>query len=72
MHWLYENINRFMVPMAILLCATSCSVSYFGVVRPRKQGRPPVAFPKWATITAIIVILVCTVLFGMALARIYA
>jgi hypothetical protein len=68
MHWLFENINHFTVPLGIALGLMSVIVG-MTAQRKRKAGIPPPYLSRRVTITMYVVVSVCLVLLGIVLVR---
>jgi hypothetical protein len=67
-HWFYENINHFTVPSAMFLGLFSVFVASTAR-RKRKAGIPPPYFPKIVRAGMLIMVVLFSILFGMALAK---
>jgi len=68
MHWLAQNINHLTVPLGVLL-GLSASVLNLYIWRKRKAGMSHPHLSRRLTIAAYIVLCVCFILLGIALAQ---
>jgi hypothetical protein len=68
MHWLNANINYLTVPLALVLSIFSFTVG-LQQMRRRKAGLPPASVSRPAKALTYVLICVCCVLLGIALAH---
>jgi hypothetical protein len=68
MHWLYQNINHFTVPLGMLL---SLFAAFVGIDRLRRQknGLPLASFKGSTAALTYVAICLCCILLGIALVR---
>ena len=68
MNWIHTNINHFTVPLGMLL---GLIAAFFGftVQRKRKAGLPPPYISEGVRNSVIVVLIICAVLLGVAIAN---